>query len=82
MTHRVQIEHTTPGHARVLLDGHDISHAVRAMTWEFEVDHVPQLILDLPIHDITSLDSEDTEILIPDDTREALIKLGWTPPEN
>lgn len=81
VTHRVQIEHTTPDHARVLVDGHDISHAVRAVTWESEVGHRPRLLLDLDVYDVTSLSSQDTEIRIPDDTRDALIKLGWTPPE-
>lgn len=65
---------------RVSIDGHDISNAVRSIRFDGEAGMRPRVTLDLHIRDVTTVSSKDTELLIPDATREALITLGWTPP--
>ena len=65
---------------RVSIDGHDISKAVRSITFHGDVGMYPRVTLDLHIHDVTTVSSQDTELLIPDATMDALIALGWTPP--
>jgi hypothetical protein len=65
---------------RVSVDGHDISAAVHSLTIHGDADMYPRVTLDLKIHDITTVSSHQTEVLIPDSTAEALIALGWTPP--
>lgn len=64
---------------RIALDGHDVSSAVRGFRIT-AIGEVTRLELDLNVLDVTRIDSEQTEIVIPDATREALIALGWTPP--
>lgn len=68
-----------PG-SRVTIAGHDITNAVHALTVSAEVGRIPTITLDLAVVDVTSLDADHTQILIPDHTRHALIALGWTPP--
>lgn len=69
------------GHVgRVSIDGHDISKAVRSLTFNGDAGMHPRVTLDLDIHDVTTVSSQNTELLIPDGTAEALIALGWTPP--
>jgi hypothetical protein len=65
---------------RVSIDGHDISSAVRSLRFDGDAGMHPRVILDLHIHDVTTVSSDGTEVLIPDVTAEALIVLGWTPP--
>lgn len=65
---------------RVSIDGHDISKAVRSIRFDGESGMHPRVTLDLHIYDVTTVSSKDTELLIPDATREALITLGWAPP--
>ncbi|MET9965443.1 hypothetical protein ABZZ80_05830 [Streptomyces sp. NPDC006356] len=69
------------GHVgRVSIDGHDISKAIRSIRFDGDAGMHPRVTLDLHIHDVTTVSSEGTEVLIPDATAEALIALGWTPP--
>lgn len=65
---------------RVSVDGHDISSAVRSVTFDAEVGTLPRVMLDLHIHDVTTVSSPETELHIPESTAEALIALGWSPP--
>lgn len=65
---------------RVSIDGHDISKAVRSLTFSSEAGMHPCVTLELHIHDVTTVSSQDTELLIPDATKEALLALGWTSP--
>lgn len=76
-----EIELEGIGHGRLVIGGHDISNAVRAFVVRGGVGELPTLELDLSVHDVTRLESVEMEILVPPATRDALIALGWTPPE-
>lgn len=66
------------GHVSV---GGEPIRGVRALTYRASMHEMPSLELELAVHDVTRLNSKDTEILLPDETVKALIALGWTPPE-
>jgi hypothetical protein len=78
---RVDIELDGSGRGRVVIGGQDISGALRGIVVRGGVGEAPRLELDLDVFDVTRLESAEMEILIPDDTRDALIALGWTPPQ-
>ncbi|WP_028192937.1 hypothetical protein [Salinispora pacifica] len=65
---------------RVILDGTDVSGAVRRLTVRAEAGCLPDIELDLSIVDATRIDSDHAQMLIPPATRDALVTLGWTPP--
>ncbi|MER8262723.1 hypothetical protein ABT007_00845 [Streptomyces griseus] len=65
---------------RVSIGGEPLK-GVRGFTYRASMHEMPSIELDLLVHDVTRLGSKDTEILLPDSTVEALIALGWTPPE-
>lgn len=62
------------------VDGHDISAAARAFRLDADVHGIPQLVVDLVVLESSTVSGEAT-VVIPEATREALIALGWTPPE-
>ncbi|KAB8186878.1 hypothetical protein FH608_046150 [Nonomuraea phyllanthi] len=69
----------------VTLDGHDLSQAIRRMTIDVDPrDSLPRVEAELAIHaiEVTELGVKDAhfEVVMPDETRAALIALGWTPP--
>lgn len=66
---------------QVIVDGVDLTNAVRAITWRTAVDERPSMDVELRIFDVTTVSSKDTEMLLPNETIEALIALGWTPPD-
>ncbi len=51
---------------------------VRGLTLTSEVGEVPQLTLELLLHDISTI--AEARVLIDDATAETLVALGWTPP--
>ncbi|MFE2021313.1 hypothetical protein ACFW9O_25025 [Streptomyces sp. NPDC059499] len=65
----------------ITVGGTDISKGVSAITWRSSLDEYPSMELELRVFDVTTLSSEDTEILIPEETAQALIAIGWTPPD-
>jgi len=65
---------------RVLVDGIDISSAVRSVTLDGHAWEIPRVTLELEIHDITTISSSEAELLIPEATASALEALGWMPP--
>lgn len=79
--HRVQITHDGP-YGKIVVDGTDISDAVRAVTTEGSFGNVAKVTLDLDVIDVTTLDAKDTEVYIPEATAAALVALGWTPPDD
>jgi hypothetical protein len=82
MGHRHSVDISMDGpHGRVIVDGLDLANAVQAITWQSDARSCPRMELELRIIDVTKLSSKDTEILIPDATAEALIALGWAPPD-
>lgn len=70
-----------PGHGTVRVDGTDISSSITGVTVEARVNDVPRVTLDLRVFETARSDGQ-AEIIIPDPTRETLIALGWTPPED
>jgi|GEM_PF-6781270 len=70
----------SPGRHRITVDGHDISNAVSSATLWLEPDGFPELELTLRIVETKTLTSPNTVVSISDDVRDALIRLGWTPP--
>ncbi len=66
---------------RVVIDGHDISRAVRAVTWRGSYDEVAIIELELMVFGVSTLSSKVTQILLPDATSQALTALGWQPPD-
>jgi hypothetical protein len=69
-----------PGHtSRVQLDGEDISSALTGMRLHLAAGSVPTATLELALWEApTELDA--VRVMVPDETRELLVRLGWTPP--
>lgn len=76
--HNVKITGNGPA-VNVHLDGEPL-HCSKVRI-EAEAGHIPLLIADLPLINSTEFDGE-AKVFIPDVTRDALIRLGWTPPPN
>jgi hypothetical protein len=70
-----------PGRARIEVNGHDISNAVSGMDLRLRPGEIPELNLDLRVLDVSSVDSAEVEVFIPSQVHDALVKLGWSPPQ-
>jgi hypothetical protein len=70
------------GRHKVLADGQDISHGVRSVRLSLDPGELPSVELELAVIEIDGIDVEESRLYVPDATREALIALGWTPPED
>ncbi|MEV2277759.1 hypothetical protein AB0I72_19445 [Nocardiopsis sp. NPDC049922] len=68
------------GRGKVELDGDDISNVVRAVTVAAEVGQLTEVTLGLKLRESAVVDT-DAVITVPDETRDALIHLGWMPPD-
>lgn len=68
-----------PGGTTVALDGDDISAALTGVSLRVRLDHEPTAVLDVVLHDLLS-EIEGPRIVVPDATRDLLVRLGWTPP--
>lgn len=83
MARKYDVEITMDGvRGRVVVDGQDLSKGVRGFALRGGVGEITALELDLNLIDVTRVSSTSTEILIADEASEALIALGWTPPES
>lgn len=72
---------TRPHDTSILIDGVDISGAVRSIQIEQSAgDSFAQVLLDLAMIDVTALDAVAPEYALTNATREALESMGWTPP--
>lgn len=71
-----------PGGTEIRLDGQDIVNAVRGVSLTMGVDQSPTLELDISHVEVTRLELEDVEVTLPTATRELLIDMGWTPPQD
>lgn len=78
---KVQLRLDPTGHGSVVVDGVDISRGVQGLSLRSRIDHLTELTLDLAVFDVAELDVEGATILVPDGTRDALVALGWTPPD-
>ncbi|MER6531169.1 hypothetical protein [Streptomyces sp. NPDC001508] len=78
-----QVEIRTEGtRGQVLIDGRDIARSVTGLTFKAGIDGPPQLIIDLQLIDVTTVDSTETQVLLGDGVADTLKALGWTAPED
>lgn len=86
MPRKLQIKLDETGHGSVVLDGTDISNAVRAVEMIRADPGRSLVVLELVVTeiDVTALASPEAEILVSltDDVIRALTMLGWTPPDD
>ncbi|MFZ3473098.1 hypothetical protein ACODT3_10810 [Streptomyces sp. 4.24] len=68
------------GGTKVELDGQDISCSLSGLAFSIDLDDRPRAVLDVVLKDL-STSVENPKVVVPDATRELLIRLGWTPPE-
>jgi len=81
--HRLAITAKAPGErSTVTIDGHDISRALTGLTLSIGVGQIPTATLDLLLIDATQFQDAEARILIPEATRETLLALGWTEPDD
>mgnify|MGYP001590970601 CR=1 FL=1 len=64
---------------RVEVAGTDISNAISGLTLTADAGSLSVLTLTLPIIEAGELDGE-ARVFIPDETKDLLMSLGWTPP--
>jgi hypothetical protein len=78
----VQITGLAPGYkdTRITIGDVEIpAQALRGLTLSAGAGELPALLLEVALCDVTKVGGE-LEILIGDETRAALVALGWTPP--
>jgi hypothetical protein len=80
-THSLRVASRGPWNARVELDGLDVSNAVESVAVTYRFGESPTAVLKLAGLPDAQAAAEDTEIVLPDETRALLVALGWTPPE-
>lgn len=68
----------TPGRERVVVDGVDIGAACTSLTLHAAADGAPTLTIHLALFRTTV--AGHATIQVPDQVRDTLIHLGWTPP--
>lgn len=76
-THPVKI--TAGFSSTVEIGGVDLSAAVSGLSLTIDHGNLPRLVLTLPIIDGGEVDGEAV-VVIPDETKDLLLSLGWTPP--
>jgi hypothetical protein len=69
-------------HAKVELDGQDISSALRGLTVRFDAHMAPTAVLNVDIYHAAEIDAKNVTVVLPDATAELLTRLGWTPPNS
>lgn len=77
----VEITDDGGGRGTVTVDGHDLSRAVQRVSVNLAAGGTAEIELDLAVLEVTRLNVLGAQVVIPGDTRDALVKLGWTPPE-
>jgi hypothetical protein len=68
-----------PGGTRIELDSKDITCSVAALSVHVGVDHLPTAVLDVILHELDT-ELENPRVIVPEKTRDLLVRLGWTPP--
>lgn len=66
------------GH-RVELDGHDIAHLILGLTIAIKGGEMSTATLNLVLDEIPT-ETDDVRVHLPQETRDLLVRLGWTPP--
>ena len=79
-THRVKIQLSSTGNGSVEVDGIDLSADTLGLSLHASArKRVSELQLDLLL-EVTEVEGEMV-VTVPGGTKEALVALGWTPPE-
>lgn len=68
-----------PGGTQVELDGVDVASLVTGLSLQIGVDELPRVTLGVVLHELDT-ELENPRIVVPDKTRDLLVRLGWTPP--
>lgn len=66
---------------QLLVEGRDVSSAVRRARLRIEPGCWPLLDLELHVYEHGSIDADGVQIILPPETVHALQTLGWTPPK-
>lgn len=79
-THKLAITQLDPTGYSITVDGHDISTALTEISVAMRAGQHTEATLNLRYIDVTEVQDTETRILVPGETRDALVALGWTPP--
>lgn len=75
----VELNLKNSGLGSITVDGVDWSNAVQGVDFSCQVGDTNQMTLHLSAPSVTG--DWDTELVLPAAVQEALIQLGWTPPQ-
>lgn len=78
-TLRIDAQGATAVNTIVELDGHNVSSALRGLDLYMRVGEITEARLDPVIIDLTEVETE-VRVVLPDATRDLLLRMGWTPP--
>jgi hypothetical protein len=78
---QVEIQQHGPCGYRVLVDGTDIARHLDSLTFSVQTGLPPTLRLEIGMVDVTTLGSVETEVVLAAGAHEALVALGWMPPD-
>jgi hypothetical protein len=68
-----------PGDTQIELDGQDIASAVTGLSLRVGTYGLPEVTLEVVLHELDTV-LETPLVILPDATRDLLVRLGWTPP--
>ncbi len=75
----VEITQTGPNTGAISIDGHDISNAIYGISVEMGVHDIPRVHLQMSPGSLRPLTIRTSKVTT--DLYDALIALGWTPPQ-
>ena len=75
---RINRQESGLGH-RVELDGIDIANSILGLTVTITAGEMPAATLNLVLDEIPT-DTDEVRVRLPQETRDLLVRLGWTPP--
>lgn len=76
---RAQIDVNRSGYGPIVLDGTDVSTGAAGITLHAKPGHVPTLTVDVVLLDGAGISAE-ADVVVPAETHDTLVALGWTPP--
>lgn len=65
----------------LIVDGIDLSKGVRSAELTLASGELPMLVVDPIIMNLDGAELEHARVVVTDQAAEALVALGWTPPE-
>jgi hypothetical protein len=68
-----------PGGTQIELDGEDIARSVTGLSLYISTDNRPTAVVDVVLHEMDT-DLDNPRVIVPEKTRDLLVRLGWTPP--